>query len=173
MPPAPQEEYWSWYGDLQTDQGKDHGDWKPRSLDTNNDMSRLKNFVLNDKKVIVLGDGYVPPLSLLNINQIMREGDKAWEGMAPRKIQMAHIFQYTMGGEKAAELFHFGNVDHAETSREPIEGYDVLNMPQPNPDDLIKHAEVITREKNFKNADVLGKSTPTAIPLGFDNTEPS
>lgn len=140
-------------------------------MDVSHDMDKWKDFALTGKKIVIVGGIQPPPLSRDTLVQIMRQGDKAWVGMSPRKIQMYHAFEYFMGGLKAATLRHFGHVDHAETFCEGAKGRDASgDVYQTSSDDMSKHAEAITSQPAFDNTDVLGRTRPTRFEILTENT---
>lgn len=127
-------------------------------------MEKWKDFALTGKRIMVVGGALSPPLSYNALNQVMQEGENAWVGLSPRKIHMFHALKYFMGGPKAATVCHFGDVDHFETFHEGAEGRDVTgDLKQASLEELSKHAEAITSQPDFKNAEVLGKPCPYLI----------
>ncbi|KUI63481.1 hypothetical protein VM1G_10293 [Cytospora mali] len=156
MPPALSKEFWASFRDPETCPDTTLGGQIPRSVDIYHDMDKLKNFTLTDKKIVVVGGQHAPPLSHGTLMQIMREGDKAWEGMSPRNVQMFHAFDHFMGGARAATLHQFGDVDHVQSFFEVQEGRNATgDVYATSLDHLSKHAEAITSQRLFKDTDVL------------------
>ncbi|KUI54557.1 hypothetical protein VP1G_01993 [Cytospora mali] len=171
MPPALPQEFWVSFRDPEICQDKTFGGQIPRSVDIYHDIDKLKNFTLTDRKIAVVGGQHAPPLSHGTLMQIMREGDKAWEGMSPRSVQMFHAFDHFMGGAKAATLHQFGDVDHVQSFFEVQEGRDATgDVHAASLDDLSKHAEAITSQRVFKDTDVLVINYDFSVVIADDTT---
>lgn len=177
MAASRQQEHWPWYGDLQPDQALNYGGWRPEDLDAHRDIYQLKKYVHTNKKIVVVGGKQAPALSQRSLAQIIGGDEKAWDGMAPRNIQMFHVLQHFMGGVNAARLAQFGHIDHAETVRELIKGCGaaaISRVEQPSPKELAQRAKDVTSSSNkaFRNADILGKSTVIHVACGSITPDP-